>query len=143
MLDFISFLGVWIVEGRSIYYSQATTVTFSCAMRFDRYPLDEHVCKFRVGSTNLDITRMEFAPTDYTYDPSTRNTILDYAVGVNKLKEKDRILPFGELGNYSITGIEIHFTRHKLKYMYMYYLPSGNIAKSDRILPDYRSNLWL
>ena len=96
-------------------------------MRFDLYPLDSHVCKFQVGSTNLDITRMKFSETDFKYDPTSRNTILDYAVSVNKLSEEDRILPYGEIGNYSITGIEIHFTRHKLKYMYMYYLPSGKI----------------
>lgn len=44
---------------------------------------------------------------------------------IDRLKEKDRILPYGELGNFSITGIEIKFTRHKLKYLYVYYLPSG------------------
>ena len=108
-------------------FSQATVVTISCPMRFDLYPLDSHVCKFQVGSTNLDITRMKFSETDFKYDPTSRNTILDYAVSVNKLSEEDRILPYGEIGNYSITGIEIHFTRHKLKYMYMYYLPSGKI----------------
>ena len=110
-----------------IFFSQATVVTISCPMRFDLYPLDSHVCKFQVGSTNLDITRMKFSETDFKYDPTSRNTILDYAVSVNKLSEEDRILPYGEIGNYSITGIEIHFTRHKLKYMYMYYLPSGKI----------------
>ena len=26
--------------------------------RFERYPLDEHICKFRVGSTNMDINFM-------------------------------------------------------------------------------------
>lgn len=121
-------LGVWIVEGKSIYYSQATTIKFSCAMRFDRYPLDEHFCKFRIGSTNLDISRMEFGEVSYSYDPSARNTILDYAVNIELLPEEYRILSWEGLGNYSITGIEIIFTRHKLKYMYMYYLPSG-IAK--------------
>ncbi|TRY78448.1 hypothetical protein TCAL_14393 [Tigriopus californicus] len=117
--------GVWIVEGKAIYYNQASSVTFLCPMRFDLYPLDSHVCKFRVGSTNLDMTRMRFAPTELTYDETTRNTILDYAVTMGRLHEDDRILPYGELGNYSITGIEITFTRHKLKYLIVYYLPSG------------------
>ena len=48
---------------------------------------------------------------------------------VVKLREDDRILFYGDMGNYSISGIEIHFTRHKLKYMYMYYLPSGKTKK--------------
>ena len=34
-------------------------------------------------------------------------------------------MEYGELGNFSITGIEIVFTRHRLKYLYVYYLPSG------------------
>ena len=46
---------------------------------------------------------------------------MDYSVEVRGLNEKDRILPFGDLGDFSLTGVEIIFTRHKLKYMYMYY----------------------
>ena len=34
--------------------NQACTVNFLCPMRFDFYPLDSHICKFRVGSTNFD-----------------------------------------------------------------------------------------
>ena len=59
-------------------------------MRFDLFPLDEHICRFRVGSTNLDITRMRFDETKKNYDPSTRNTILDYAVEIKDLQEDDR-----------------------------------------------------
>ena len=36
-----------------------------------------------------------------------------------------RVLVYGEIGNFSITGIEIKFVRHKGKYLYVYYLPSG------------------
>ncbi len=36
-----------------------------------------------------------------------------------------RMLPYGDMGNFSLTGVEIMFTRHKLKYLYVYYLPSG------------------
>ena len=36
---------------------QATHVTFMCPMRFNKYPLDEHICKFMVGSSNYDDTR--------------------------------------------------------------------------------------
>ena len=68
---------------------------------------------------------MMFAPPKFSFDANKRNTILDYSVEVRGLNEKDRILPFGDLGDFSLTGVEIIFTRHKLKYMYMYYLPSG------------------
>ena len=117
--------GVWIVAGKEVYYNQATVTTFSCPMRFDLYPLDAHVCKFKVGSTNLNKERMMFAPPKFSFDANQRSTILDYSVEVRGLNEKDRILPFGDLGDFSLTGVEIIFTRHKLKYMYMYYLPSG------------------
>ena len=59
-------------------------------MRFDLFPLDEHICKFRVGSTNLDITRMRFDETKKTFDPTKRNTILDYAIDIQELQEEDR-----------------------------------------------------
>ncbi|CAB4056186.1 unnamed protein product [Lepeophtheirus salmonis] len=94
-------------------------------MRFDKYPLDSHICKFRVGSTIFNIKRMRFAETLLTFDPTLRNTILDYSMSMDLLREEDRILEYGALGNYSITGIEINFIRHKLKYLYVYYLPSG------------------
>jgi hypothetical protein len=42
--------------------------TFSCPMRFDLYPLDAHVCKFKVGSTNLNKERMMFAPPKFSFD---------------------------------------------------------------------------
>ena len=59
---------------------QATHVTFMCPMRFNKFPLDEHSCKFVVGSTNYDDTRMTFANDKLEYDPSAGNTILDYQV---------------------------------------------------------------
>ena len=59
-------------------------------MRFDLFPLDEHICKFRVGSTNLDITRMRFDDTTHNYNASKRNTILDYAIEIKSLNEIDR-----------------------------------------------------
>ena len=59
-------------------------------MRFDLFPLDEHICKFRVGSTNLDITRMRFDETEKSFDQTKRNTILDYALDIKELQEEDR-----------------------------------------------------
>ena len=43
------------------YVEQATHVTFMCPMRFNKFPLDEHTCKFMVGSSNYDDTRMTFS----------------------------------------------------------------------------------
>ena len=72
-------------------------------MRFERYPLDEHICKFRVGSTNMDINYMRFGETTLSYDETNRNTILDYSVNAKQLKEEDRIFLYAGQ-NYSVTG---------------------------------------
>ena len=89
--------GVWIINGEDVFYNQYSTVTFLCPMRwgwswllssksspipknhdictflrFERYPLDEHICKFRVGSTNMDINFMRFAfNSDWLFVSST------------------------------------------------------------------------
>ena len=77
--------------------------------------MDEHICKFMVGSTNYDDTRMTFANEKLTYNPEDGNTILDYQVKVNDLQPKDKILAYGESGNYSITGFEMTLTRNIAK----------------------------
>ena len=94
---------------------QATHVTFMCPMRFNRFPLDEQVCKVSVGSSNFDSTRMTFDLEKLSYDASEKNTILDYRVLVKPLKLEDTILIYGENGNYSLTGFEMKLTRNVAK----------------------------
>ena len=94
---------MWIIDGKDVFYNQFAQVTFLCPMRFERYPLDEHICKFRVGSTNMDINYMRFGETAATYDEGSRNTILDYQVEARKLREEDRIMTY-QGTNYSVTG---------------------------------------
>ena len=74
-----------------------------------------------------------------------RNTILDYSLEMGPLKKPDQVLDYGELGNFSITGIEITFTRHKLKYLYVYYLPSGLfvvVSWTSFIIPPQVCTNW-
>ena len=42
------FIGLFVVNGNEILYSQETHITFWCPMRFDNFPLDSQVCKFKV-----------------------------------------------------------------------------------------------
>ena len=98
--------GVWIIDGKDVFYNQFAQVTFLCPMRFERYPLDEHICKFRVGSTNMDINYMRFGDTALSFDKTGMNTILDYKVDATKLREEDRILLY-QGQNYSVTGSKI------------------------------------
>ena len=89
-----------------MFYNQFAQVTFLCPMRFERYPLDEHICKFRVGSTNMDINYMSFGETDFSFDKSTMNTILDYKIEATNLRQTDRILLY-QGQNYSVTGAAV------------------------------------
>lgn len=68
-----------------------------------------------VGSTNYDDTRMTFANEKLSYDASAGNTILDYQVVIQDLRPVDKILAYGESGNYSITGFEMTLTRNVAK----------------------------
>ena len=67
------------------------------------------------GSTNYDDTRMTFANEKLSYDGSAGNTILDYQVVINDLRPVDKVLAYGESGNYSITGFEMTLTRNVAK----------------------------
>ena len=116
--------GVWIIDGKDVFYNQFSTVTFLCPMRFERYPLDEHICKFRVGSTNMDINYMRFGDATVKYDETSKNTILDYKVQLSPMRDEDRIVAYSGT-NYSVTGLEMRLVRNSQKYLYIYYLPSG------------------
>ena len=102
---------MWIINGKDVFYNQFAQVTFLCPMRFERYPLDEHICKFRVGSTNMDINFMRFGETTATFDETSKNTILDYSVNVLPLAESDRIILY-QGANYSVTGLPAEVSSH-------------------------------
>jgi hypothetical protein len=103
LLRFIRVPGVYIINGEDVFYNQYSTVTFLCPMRFERYPLDEQICKFRVGSTNMDMSLMRFGDTKLAYDAKAKNSILDYIVTMKNLDETDRIVKYAS-ANYSVTG---------------------------------------
>jgi hypothetical protein len=46
-------------------------------------------------------------------------------VTIVPLAGADRIVPYGDAGNYSVTGFEMKLVRNVAKYLYIYYLPSG------------------
>ena len=64
-------------------FTQATHVTLLCPMRFNRYPLDYHTCKFMVGSSNYDETRMTFSNLKLYFDQEAANTIVDYKIEIS------------------------------------------------------------
>ena len=77
--------------------------------------MDSHTCKFMVGSSNYDMTRMTFANEKLDYNPEDRNTILDYHVAIKPLSKEDQVFVYGEAGNYSTTGFEMTLVRNVAK----------------------------
>ena len=70
----------------------------------------------------------------------TKNSVvLDYHVSVIPLENPDRILSYGELGNFSVAGFEMVLERHLSHYIITYYLPSGEI-KPINSNPQYNSD---
>lgn len=116
---------LFVVKEGEIFYQQSTHVTFLCAMRFEDYPLDSHVCKFRVGSSSHNDQTMKFSTESIEYDPTSQNTIQDYKIEVTPLEDNDTMLLYGAMGNYSIGGFQFKFKRHMGKYVWNYHFPSG------------------
>ena len=56
--------GVWIINGKDVFYNQYSTVTFLCPMRFERYPLDEHICRSENQKIDSVMKNIDF-PDDH------------------------------------------------------------------------------
>merc|ERR1712004_341183 len=127
VIDVLSKLaGLWIDTEKKVLYSQATHISFICPMSFDKFPLDEQRCKFRVGSYSYDSSKMVFITKAYGYASKKSNSIaLDYEITIEALSDEDRVLDYGGLGNFSLSGFEMVLTRYVSTYIITYYLPSG------------------
>ena len=117
--------GLFLMNSSTVFYSQEAIITFWCPMRFQWYPLDNQICKFRIGSFAYDVNKMTFKTKRLTYDASAYNTILDYSVEILPLDEKDIFILRDGNKNYSVSGFEMRLSRHSLRYFLNYYLPSG------------------
>jgi len=128
VIDVLSKLaGLWIDTDKKVLYSQATHISFICPMSFDKFPLDQQRCMFRVGSYSYDNSKMVFITKAHGYSESKKaNSIaLDYEIKIEPLTEEGKILDFGALGNFSLSGFEMVLTRYVSTYIITYYLPSG------------------
>ena len=52
-------------------------------------------------------------------------TLIENILGIEPLKDKDSVLDYGSLGNFSLSGFEMVLTRYVSTYIITYYLPSG------------------
>ena len=73
------------MTGKELWYNQATHVTFMCPIRFNKFPLDSHICTFRVGSPSYDDTRMTFSQAKLLYNKDEQNPVLDYFAEISEL----------------------------------------------------------
>jgi len=116
---------LYVVKEGELFYQQSAHVTFLCGMRFESYPLDRHVCRFRLGSSSYNDQQMRFSTTLLDYNQASQNTILDYEVVAEELDIQDRQLLYGKMGNYSLAGFQFNLKRHMAKYVWNYHFPSG------------------
>ena len=115
-----------MINSSTIYCTTETQITFWCQMRFHLYPLDTHICKFRLGSFAFNRTQLSFTTKKLYYNGNEHNTVLDYSVFISHLKDEDKFYNWEEgIGNFSLAGFELRLKRHSLKYFFNYYLPSG------------------
>ena len=115
-----------VVNKREIFYSMEVTVTFYCALRFERYPVDYQTCYFQVGSYAHDSTLMTYQGRLLSYIESNKITILDYSIiEINTLPIDKQVYVWHDIGNLSVAGFEIKLKRNMFKYLINFYLPSG------------------
>ena len=115
------------------------SITIYCSMEFDNYPLDSHVCYFKVCSTSYLDDKVSYTTEpfmdDFELDLTGQHykqlTVLDYEFELNKLPEKQSVIKMGrqtDIISQSIAGFEIKLCRKFIKYIIYYYVPSGLIA---------------
>ena len=52
------------------------------------------------------------------------------------MNDDDKVLVFGEYGNFSLSGFEMVLTRYVSTYIITYYLPSGKSISEVGVSPD-------
>ena len=78
--------------------------------RFDFYPLDSHICSLRIQTT-YDTGSIVFDQAKFTYHDSLKSIVIDFDTEISHLEDSERIIRTEDLGNYSLTGIKLAFTR--------------------------------
>ena len=82
---------------------------------------------FQIGDYHYDDTNIKYSSIPPNYPGKEERTVLlEYDIGIKPLEEKDTVYRWPAIGsNYSLTGFEIHLTRHVKEYIIDYYLTSG------------------
>ena len=124
---FHDFEGLYFVNN-SLLYNGEYEIAFYCRMIFEKYPLDEHVCDFKLTSFSYDSSVINFTLNKLLFEESQQVSLLDYAITVDHLPQAKRGI--GEYGSlvWEAAGCEIRLERNIRKYVVNYYVPSGLLA---------------
>ena len=124
-----------LINENLIHYSAEMEIVIYCPMNFDNYPLDSHICHFKMGSYGYNVDQVNFISRGITYAPISgffkQLTVLDYNIQLSQLPESQSGFVFEtEFGPFSrsLAGFEIKLQRKTQKYIYYYYVPSGLLA---------------
>ena len=118
-----------------IYYSAEKEIVIYCPMNFDNYPLDCHICHFKLGSYAYNVDELNFISRKITYAPTTgifrQLVVLDYNVELSQLPENESGFVYDtEFGpvSRSVAGFQINLQRKTKKYIQYFYIPSALLA---------------
>ena len=137
---------LYLLDQKYITYNRDLEVSLYCYMVFDNYPIDSHVCYFKMNSFNYledkfsyKTTMITLADTEDKMDDDDVSgqhlqqlNVLDYEVELNELTEDPSVLEQGgeerDISKRPIAGFKIKLHRKYKKYIIYYYIPSGLIA---------------
>ena len=133
---YIDFEKVLLLNESLIQYINVMEIVLYCPMKFDSYPLDSHICHFKLGSYGYNVDQVKFKSGNiniqYRISGIFRQlTVLDYNVELSQLpKSQSGFLFETEFGpiSRSLAGFEIKLQRKTKKYIQYYYVPSGLLA---------------
>ena len=110
-----------INKNRNIEYSARVDISISCKMDFDKYPLDEQRCPFRIGSYYSAEDTVNCTSV-YEFDDD-RQRSLQYYLKVEPLPEDYRIFVY-EGKRYAVCGVHLVLDRTREQIFFQVYLTS-------------------
>ena len=110
-----------IKKTRTIEYMARVDIEISCQMQFDKYPLDEQQCPFRIGSS---YSAEDTVICNETYDfNKTLQRSLQYSVQIGSLPDESRVFSHDHK-RYAVCGVNILLRRKRKQIFYQVYLTS-------------------
>jgi len=98
-----------IRNDKSVYFKVRSTVTIVCkGMEFSKFPMDQHVCLFKLTSYGYDTTDMTLSGR-FSYKRSNQR-VLAFHTDIIALQPEQTVF-VGSSSNYSVYGMQIVIAR--------------------------------